>query len=1699
MLCIAGVANAATEYEIDQKFTSIAALEGKMFAIADETSSKALGIGVAGHANGWDSYFGTYTEVYASNACYYKIEAAQGDDVSGYYYLRTFKADGTMYTAWSDAAHYGYFNSQTGQGGYFALGLEGRNGQDAKNHAVWDIQESDGKFSIKNVGTGKYLHADQLSNTYEDAYYFTFCTFKEKPQTDPLADQKDALTAAIAQGKMYKALAYTEATFAAVGTAVSDGETALAAAGATAESLTAATKAITDAIAALAFKDGFSSLKDVDFGVFDGWGANAKLTQKLDPTWDLFKATGQSYGDPSVNNRADVSAFDKLYIAVVSGTPRILLNRDADGGQWNEDETKSHLIDNTKGGWSAKYFSTENGIVTVDLKQLVADKGFAHLTAIKSGDNNVISGLYLYKEAVAEPTVVTFDIKANPWEHALGSGSGSTAEAGNITEPIVVDGVTLSFDQASASTPSRFWSTSSGAELRIYKDSKMKIAAPEGKAITKIEFTAGDFGLAATPEGLTSKVWEGNSTNVEFTPSKTNKITKIDVTITAKNSETVDPKPVEPVHIANTAETAYTVAKAIELIDAGEALSDSVYVKGIVSQVDKFDETDKYITYWISDDGTTTNQFELYHGKGIKGADFASIDDVEVGAEVIVVGLLAKYGTTYEFKADNQLVSYKAPAKPAIAEGKYYIYNPAANGFIVGANNWGTRASISELGGIEFEAVLADGKYELKSAPAYAGKHLGTDGYVDNGKADQKDWTITPVEGQEGVFTLATADGKFLFWDGGEATTTSVGAMPATAANAYWKFVTKEERAALFANASAENPVDATFFIVNPDFGRSSNKAVWQGDDFSIGGGNDVNNNAEKWGGNSQNFDVHQTVTIPDGKYLLKWNGFYRYNNTTENTNEVAAAAHAAGTEVINSFVYANDSIVPLTSIADEASVALNGGMPFSQADAAAAFAKGAYEQSLELVVIGGNLTIGVKKTNHEGTDWTIWDNFRLFYIGGVPADMFKPAYEDALKAAQDALAAEAYATITGEERTALEQAVKEYATVEDNADAYQAATAALTTATTTFTNAKGAYDALATAKATYATYSFKYASAEKKAAAEGTLTADATSADDAKAKSAVIVKAYRQYAESSALAEGVEDAKNMTDSIVNPKAESAVAEPWVVESQSSNGSMGILSNEPWTDGDDNATHSYFDGYAWGQSAWDATMKQEIKLPAGKYQLTVKSRGSQDLTIFRLFAGEATVDMQHINADGGLFNRGWNDASVEFELADDGTIAIGVQGATETVHNWMSFADFRLVQLEEPAPVVAHTWDFTKWSEATVTNLKAEAAKVTVEADPAKEGNTMCTDNDALWSDHEKKPGTTCDTYAASKDNCFWYIGGEAEPKANGEAIAEFAGLEFNTTYGASRALAIAVNYPSTSLGTYNGPAYLWFGGKGQTILTIKNVKAGTQIKMGVESHKPAEGRGVQLLIGETVLTDPEGAAVAAPKEYTAQTWQVPAGEGVVDVIVKNTNGCHVYFIDAEIGEAPQPVIADGLYDLTDDMFHVWSGIDENAVITDEQPGFGKAIGQNVKAGSLVYGNGSVVYLQYADITGYDSLAIVGTPTLQYRVLMNRLEVGNGGGDANGGALTEVNPVPNEKGVAFVDLTKYDKVRLNSIKLGWGSPEGFIDRVVLVKGAWDETITGISTVKSVKMDGTIYNLNGQKVNKTQKGLYIVNGKKVVLK
>ena len=114
--------------------------------------------------------------------------------------------------------------------------------------------------------------------------------------------------------------------------------------------------------------------------------------------------------------------------------------------------------------------------------------------------------------------------------------------------------------------------------------------------------------------------------------------------------------------IPNTKETAYTVADAYDIIDK-LTTAEGVFISGIISQVDSYNDTYKSITYWISTDGTTTKQLQVYSGKGLESADFTAVTDLTVGDQVIICGNLKKYSGTYEFDKNNYLASHTPTTK----------------------------------------------------------------------------------------------------------------------------------------------------------------------------------------------------------------------------------------------------------------------------------------------------------------------------------------------------------------------------------------------------------------------------------------------------------------------------------------------------------------------------------------------------------------------------------------------------------------------------------------------------------------------------------------------------------------------------------------------------------------------------------------------------------------------------------------------------------------------------------------------------------------------------------------------------------------------------------------------------------------------------------------------------------------------------
>ena len=117
--------------------------------------------------------------------------------------------------------------------------------------------------------------------------------------------------------------------------------------------------------------------------------------------------------------------------------------------------------------------------------------------------------------------------------------------------------------------------------------------------------------------------------------------------------------------------------------------------------------------------------------------------------------------------------------------------------------------------------------------------------------------------------------------------------------------------------------------------------------------------------------------------------GYYRDGNKSD-----VVARRTAGTETIRSYYFANEVEHPLMSILDGAKTAegtsgyayTEGGFyyPDSQDDANRCFNlhKGYVNEEIEVVVTTGTLKIGIKKTEGVSNDWTVFDNFKLTYLG---------------------------------------------------------------------------------------------------------------------------------------------------------------------------------------------------------------------------------------------------------------------------------------------------------------------------------------------------------------------------------------------------------------------------------------------------------------------------------------------------------------------------------------------------------------------------------------------------------------------------------------------------------------------------------------------------------------------------------------------
>ena len=854
-------------------------------------------------------------------------------------------------------------------------------------------------------------------------------------------------------------------------------------------------------------------------------------------------------------------------------------------------------------------------------------------------------------------TTVTFDFAANPWNLPLSSSTSGEADKGAITSPILQDGVTLTTTDGTNKT--KMWVTNDAIDFRVYKSGgSFTFTAPKGKVIEKIEFVlkkSGDF--AATPDAGTydksSMTWaqpKEQVNAVKFTATNTTKISKAVLTIADPGEEA------EVVVLPEITDFASLKAcekdKAVKLtITNGKVLyvaGKDLIVEDATGAVDLYD-WGLTATAGQVINGTIEAKYSEFMGtpQAAKTANTdvtaLTITDGDAVAPVAMTFVDAMKATSYlKYVTLTDFTIEEAGGKTYLVSGenKIQLYNK----FNV---EYTLPKDIQSISGIIIPFVVkgsTDVIVEIAPTSAEDIEDIVAKPVLPEGDVTAK-YLVNP-----GFEDCEAATGKVATADKAQGTDyEKVG----------WKLVSSAawSNSAAFAYGSDASLNDAA--VPATDNAGNTGKALG----FTVG-----------WSG-TNSYQSAAEVVLPVGYYTLKAHA-YNGGTATQFASKLGfATADKAYTSTKNSFAL-NEWVEDVVEFTLESETA------------------GRF-------TIGGAAVSGGSGANGK----VFFDNITL-----ERQDLFTAVNNNLAKeiAAAKKIANAGLAP-TADLLAAI--ATAEAATTKTDYKEILAAIEPLKAAVATYNDVNAHFVAFADAKAKYATIDTKYASDEKIAAVNAIAEKTPATADEADALKADYIKAVRSLVESNALAEGVEGATNYTESIKNANADAL--DGWTIAlGEINKGAIKVLNNEPFTDAEGNSTHSYFDGGSWNDNAWDVTFSQDVTLPKGKYLLTATSRASVDITSFALFAGEARAEMKHVGASGELFDRGWNDCSVEFEVAeDDATVNLGVQGVADKQYQWMSFTRFRLVKVGEVAP--AYT-EVNSIAELRAIKVEDEYAEVPV-------------------------------------------------------------------------------------------------------------------------------------------------------------------------------------------------------------------------------------------------------------------------------------------------------------------------------------------------------------------------------------------------
>lgn len=345
------------------------------------------------------------------------------------------------------------------------------------------------------------------------------------------------------------------------------------------------------------------------------------------------------------------------------------------------------------------------------------------------------------------------------------------------------------------------------------------------------------------------------------------------------------------------------------------------------------------------------------------------------------------------------------------ATGDFYLYNVGTGRFFCGGADWGAHAALGFPGILVTLEAAGEGVYKLNTHltngtdGSNKKEYLNYNGYCDTWTSDA--WKF--VSQGDGKYNIvrSTNEANLLGYEGGTYNNVITSCVTATGPTNQWKLVTKADRDALLATATAEAPQDASYLIKSPNFSQREDVSAWAFTNASIWGRGDNHPDFAIESYNQTSATVEQTVTgLPAGTYELKVQAFYRDGNFNTQAQILSGGGEARQLATL----YAGTKSALIQNVSGGADQAPGMGrsssagyMPDGIDDACLYFQSGLYWATLDEIVVGqdGEMTIGARKTEklNDG-DWMVLDNFRLIYKGagidltGVKADLLAKIQE---------------------------------------------------------------------------------------------------------------------------------------------------------------------------------------------------------------------------------------------------------------------------------------------------------------------------------------------------------------------------------------------------------------------------------------------------------------------------------------------------------------------------------------------------------------------------------------------------------------------------------------------------------------------------------------------------------------------------------